>query len=70
MDIMKDILHGTSLESLLASLPKVAYEKKIKITKFIFNLFLVWEKVQVYLFLTSLVSPNMLPNVLPPSLGF
>jgi hypothetical protein len=28
MDIMRDILHGTSLESLLASLPKVAYEKK------------------------------------------
>ncbi len=34
------------------------------------NFFLVLEKVQVYLFLRSLVSPNMLPNVLPPSLGF
>jgi hypothetical protein len=27
-DIMRDILHGTSLESLLASLPKVAYKNK------------------------------------------
>jgi len=69
-DIMRDILHGTSLESLLASLPKVAYKKQIYQFLFFFNFFFGMGKGSSLPLLDKPGVPNMLPNVLPTRSDF
>jgi len=69
-DIMRDILHGTSLESLLASLPKVAYKKQIYQFLFFFYFFFGMGKGSSLPLLDKPGVPNMLPNVLPTRSDF
>jgi len=69
-DIMRDILHGTSLESLLASLPKVAYKKQIYQFIYFFNFFFGMGKGSSLPLLDKPGVPNMLPNVLPTRSDF